>query len=82
VKEYRDSESGKYQLLLRPEHVQISGNGIEALVTKVFYTAGQKYINCKVGSLKDLTVLTDSGITVGESVHLAVDIDSIEVLVA
>lgn len=82
VKEYNDSESGRYQLLLRPEHVQVCDDGLEALVTKVFYTAGQKYINCKVGNLKNLTVLTDCDISVGESLNLAVDIDSIEVLIA
>jgi ABC-type Fe3+/spermidine/putrescine transport system ATPase subunit len=82
VKEYSDSELGRYQLLLRPEYVQVSDDGLEASVTKVFYIAGQKYINCKVGNLEKITVLTDSDISVGESVYLAVDIDSIEILVA
>jgi hypothetical protein len=82
VKEYSDSELGRYQLLLRPEYVHVSDDGLEASVTKVFYIAGQKYINCKVGNLEKITVLTDSDISVGDSVYLAVDIDSIEILVA
>ena len=76
------SESGKYQLLLRPDHIQISNDGLEALVTKTFYKAGQKYINCRVGNLKNLTVLTDSNVSAGESIYLKVDLDSIEVLAA
>ena len=80
--EYDGSELETYQLLLRPDHIQISNNGLEALVTKTFHTAGQKFVNCKVGNLKNLTVSVDSDISVGESIHLAVDLDSIEVLLA
>ena len=80
--EYDGSELETYQLLLRPDHIQISNNGLEALVTKTFHTAGQKFVNCSVGNLKNLTVSVDSDISVGESIHLAVDLDSIEVLLA
>jgi|TARA_B100001741_G_C16525351_1_gene586800 iron(III) transport system ATP-binding protein len=80
--EYDGSESERYQLLLRPEHIQILNNGLEGVVTKSFHRAGQKYINCSVGNIKNLTVLVDSDISVGESIYLAVDLDSIEVLVA
>ena len=80
--EYDGSELERYQLLLRPDHIQISNNGLEALVTKTFHTAGQKFVNCRVGNLKNLTVSVDSDISVGESIHLAVDLDSIEVLLA
>jgi len=79
---YDGSESERYQLLLRPEHIQVLNNGLEAVVTKTFHKAGQKYINCSVGHIKNLTVLVDSDISVGESIHIAVDLDSIEVLIA
>ncbi|OUV77509.1 MAG: hypothetical protein CBC90_05500 [Acidimicrobiaceae bacterium TMED130] len=79
---YDGSKSEKYQLLLRPEHIQLSNDGLEAVVTKTFHTAGQKYINCSIGNIKNLTVLVDDDISEGESIHLAVDLDSIEVLVA
>ena len=80
--EYDGSESERYQLLLRPDHIQVSNNGLEGVVTKSFHRAGQKYINCSVGNIKNLTVLVNSDISVGESIYLAVDLDSIEVLVA
>ncbi|MBD29486.1 MAG: hypothetical protein CL453_00770 [Acidimicrobiaceae bacterium] len=80
--EYDGSELETYQLLLRPDHIEISNNGLEALVTKTFHTAGKKFVNCRVGNLKNLTVSVDSHISVGESIHLAVDLDSIEVLLA
>tara|TARA_X000000368_G_scaffold93970_2_gene71830 strand:+ start:1125 stop:2153 length:1029 start_codon:yes stop_codon:yes gene_type:complete len=80
--EYDGSELETYQLLLRPDHIEISNNGLEALVTKTFHTAGKKFVNCRVGNLKNLTVSVDSDISVGESIHLAVDLDSIEVLLA
>jgi len=76
------SQSDRYQLLLRPDHVQISNDGLEAIVTKVFYAAGQKYIDCRVGNIKNLTVLVDTNISIGESICLSVDLDSIEVLTA
>jgi len=82
AKEYNGQESGKYRLLLRPDHIQISNYGLEARVTKTFHTAGQKYVNCNIGNLNNLTVLVDDDISVGESIYLAVDLDSIEVLVA
>ena len=76
------SESERYQLLLRPEHIQVLKNGLQAVVTKTFHKAGQKYINCSVGNIKNLTVLVDNDISAGQSIYLAVDLDSIEVLVA
>ncbi len=82
AKEYNGQKSERYQLLLRPDHVQISNDGLEAVVTKNFHTAGQKYINCRVGNIKNLAVLVDSGFSVGESIYLSVDLESIEVLVA
>ena len=81
-KEYKGQKSERYQLLLRPHHIQLSNNGLEAIVTKTFHTTGQKYINCSIGNLNNLTVLVDDDISVGESIHLAVDLDSIEVLIA
>mgnify|MGYP001181080014 FL=1 len=80
VKEHNGSESGRYQLLLRPELVQVSDIGAKALVTKAFYTAGQRYINCSIGDLKNFTVLSGRDTGVGESVYLTADLDSIEVL--
>tara|TARA_Y100000748_G_scaffold108920_1_gene91212 strand:+ start:2366 stop:3394 length:1029 start_codon:yes stop_codon:yes gene_type:complete len=80
--EYNGSQSERFQLLLRPEHVQLSNDGLEGIVTKVFFISGQKCINCRVGNIKDLTVLVDSDISVGESIYLSVDLDSIEVLFA
>ena len=79
---YDGSKSERYQLLLRPEHIQLSNGGLEATVTKIFHTAGQKYINCNIGNIKNLTVLVNDDISVGESIYLSVDLDSIEVLVA
>ena len=81
-KEYNGQKSESYQLLLRPHHIQLSNDGLEATVTKTFHTTGQKYINCSIGNLNNLTVLVDDDISVGDSIHLAVDLDSIEVLVA
>ena len=81
-KEYNGPKSERYQLLLRPHHIQLSNNGLEAIVTKTFHTTGQRYINCNIGNLNNLTVLVDDDISVGESIHLAVDLDSIEVLTA
>lgn len=80
VKEFTGSQSGRHQLLLRPELVQVSDTGAKALVTKAFYTAGQRYINCSIGDLKNFTVLSDRDTGVGESVYLTADLDSIEVL--
>ena len=80
VKEYNGQESERYQLLLRPDRIQLSNNGLEAIVTKTFHTAGQRYIHCNIGDLNNLTVLVDDDISVGESIYLAVDLDSIEVL--
>lgn len=81
-KEHNGQKSERYQLLLRPHHIQLSNNGLEAIVTKTFHTTGQRYINCNIGNLNNLTVLVDDDISVGESIHLAVDLDSIEVLTA
>ncbi|GIR35090.1 MAG: hypothetical protein CM15mP49_04750 [Actinomycetota bacterium] len=81
-KEHNGQKSERYQLLLRPDHIQLSNDGLEAIVTKTFHTAGQKYINCNIGNLNNLTVLVDDDISVGESIYLAVDLDSIEVLEA
>ena len=80
-KEHNGQKSERYQLLLRPHHIQLSNDGLEATVTKTFHTTGQKYINCSIGNLNNLTVLVDDDISVGDSIHLAVDLDSIEVLV-
>ena len=82
VKEYKGQESERYQLLLRPDRIQLSNNGVEAIVTKNFHAAGQRYIHCNIGDLSSLTVLVDDDISVGDSIYLAVDLDSIEVLVA
>ena len=82
VKEYKGQESERYQLLLRPDRIQLSNNGVEAIVTKNFHAAGQRYIHCSIGDLSSLTVLVDDDISVGDSICLAVDLDSIEVLVA
>ena len=82
VKEYDGQESERYQLLLRPDRIQLSNDGLEAIVTKTFHAAGQKYVHCSIGDLNNLTVLMDDDISVGESIYLAVDLDSIEVLVA
>jgi len=68
--------------LLRPDHVRIANDGLEAVVTKTFHVAGQKYINCRVGNIKNLAVLVDAGFSVGESIYLTINLDSIEVLVA
>jgi hypothetical protein len=68
--------------LLRPDRIQLSSDGLEAIVTKTFHAAGQKYVHCSIGDLNNLTVLMDDDISVGESIYLAVDLDSIEVLVA
>ena len=81
-KEYSGQKSERYQLLLRPDHVQIANDGLEAVVTKTFHAAGQKYINCNIGNIKNLTVLVNDDISVGESIYLSVDLDSVEVLVA
>jgi len=81
-KEYNGLKSERYQLLLRPHHIQLSNNGLEAIVTKIFHTTGQRYINCNIGNVNNLTVPVDDDISVGESIHLAVDLDSIEVLTA
>ena len=82
VKEYNGQESERYQLLLRPDRIQLSNDGLEAIVTKTFHAAGQKYIHCSIGNLNNLTVLVDDDVSVGDSIYLAVDLDSIEVLVA
>ena len=82
AKEHNGQKSERYQLLLRPHHIRLSNNGLEAIVTKTFHTTGQRYINCNIGNLNNLTVLVDDDISVGESIHLAVDLDSIEVLTA
>ena len=82
VKEHNGQESESYQLLLRPDRIQLSNDGLEAIVTKTFYAAGQKYIHCSIGNLNNLTVLVDNDISEGESIYLAVDLDSIEVLEA
>ena len=68
--------------MLRPDRIQLSNDGLEAIVTKTFYAAGQKYIHCSIGNLNNLPVLVDNDISEGESIHLAVDLDSIEVLEA
>ena len=81
-KEHNGQKSERYQLLLRPHHIQLSNNGLEAIVTKTFHTTGQRYINCNIGNLNNLTVLVDNDISEGESIYLAVDLDSIEVLEA
>ena len=41
VKEYNGQESERYQLLLRPDRIQLSNDGLEAIVTKTFHAAGQ-----------------------------------------
>jgi len=81
-KEYSGPKSERYQLLLRPDHVRIANDGLEAVVTKTFHVAGQKYINCRVGNIKNLAVLVDAGFSVGELIYLTINLDSIEVLVA
>ena len=68
--------------MLRPDRIQLSNDGLEAIVTKTFHAAGQKYIHCSIGNLNNLTVLVDDDVSVGDSIYLAVDLDSIEVLVA
>ena len=68
--------------MLRPDRIQLSNDGVEGIVTKTFHVAGQKYIHCSIGDLNSLTVLVDNDISAGDSIHLAVDLNSIEVLVA